>query len=220
MPKLIGSATILLIIKVSFSPASIAAPSSLNKVQSFLLTLLISLGQPLLITKLLKASLVPEVGGGTNTAILMFGKLESMSDHFLGNEPFADKACHSCSCVKFIGSFLSERIIAIPSKPTITCEISVTPFSKHICFSFGLMAREAFVISGVLTPIPLQNNFIPPPVPVDSITGVLIPFLPTFSATTVENGNTVEEPTIDIWSLAYDIVVIKDIIKTNNNFLI
>src|SRR5210317_692340 len=149
IPKLLGSATILLIIKVSFSPASIAAPSSLNNVQSFLLTLLISLGHPFDITKLLNASLVPEVGGGTSTDILMFGKLGSMSDHFSGFEPFADKACHSCSCVKFIGSFLSERIIAIPSKPTMTCDISVTPFSKHICFSFGLMARLALVISGV-----------------------------------------------------------------------
>src|SRR6056300_399649 len=204
-------------INVSFSPASIAAPSSLNKSHFFLS---IDLGQPFFITNSLKASLVPEVGGGTSTDILILGKLGSISDHFSGFEPFSDNASHSCSCVKFIGSFLSERIIAIPSNPTITCEISVTPFSKHICFSFGLMARLAFVISGVLTPIPLQNNFIPPPVPVDSMTGVLMPFLPTFSATTVENGNTVEEPTIDIWSLAYDIVVIKDIIKTNNNFLI
>src|SRR5210317_405282 len=103
MPKFLGSATILLIIKVSFSPASIAAPSSLNKAQSFLLTLLISLGQPLLITKLLKASLVPEVGGGTNTPIFTFGKLLSMSDHFSGNGPFADNACHNCSTVKFTG---------------------------------------------------------------------------------------------------------------------
>src|SRR6056300_952774 len=105
MPKLLGSATILLIIKVSFSPASIAAPSSLNKVQSFLFASLTSLAHPFDITKLLNASLVPEVGGGTNTCILIFGKLESMSDHFLGNEPFADSASHNCSCVKFIGSF-------------------------------------------------------------------------------------------------------------------
>src|SRR5210317_1673419 len=189
-------------INVSFSPASIAGPSSLKSVQSFLLTLLTSLAQPFAITNSLNASLVPEVGGGTSTCILILGKLGSMSDHFSGKEPFADKACHNCFCVKFTGSFLSERIIAIPSKPTITCEISVTPLSKHNFFSLGLIARLAFVISGVLTPIPLQNNFIPPPVPVDSITGVLIPFLPTFSATTVENGNTVEEPTIDIWSLA------------------
>src|SRR6056300_820352 len=125
-----------------------------------------------------------------------------MSDHFSGLEPFSERASHNCDLVKLIDLLSADRIIAIPSKPILTSVISVTPLLKHNSFSFVLIAREAFVISGVLTPIPLQNNFIPPPVPVDSITGVLIPFLPTFSATTVENGKTVEEPTIDIWSLA------------------
>ena len=47
-------------------------------------------------------------------------------------------------------------------------------------------ALDAFVTSGWLTPTPAQNNFIPPPVPVLSITGVLnFPVLPNFSATTV-----------------------------------
>jgi hypothetical protein len=68
--------------------------------------------------------------------------------------------------------------------------------------------------------MPLQNNFIPPPVPVDSITGVLNPSLPNLSATTVENGYTVEDPTIEIWSLACAVIVIKDIIKAITNNLI
>ena len=45
--------------------------------------------------------------------------------------------------------------------------------------------------------MPAQNNFMPPPVPVLSITGVLkLPFLPNCSATTVAYGYTVDEPTI------------------------
>ena len=40
-----------------------------------------------------------------------------------------------------------------------------------------------------LVPKPLQNNFIPPPDPVDSILGTFIPVLfPKFSATTVAKG--------------------------------
>ena len=59
------------------------------------------------------------------------------------------------------------------------------------------MRREALVMSGWFLPTPAQNNFKPPPEPVLSITGVLklVPF-PNFSATTVANGNTVDEPTI------------------------
>jgi len=43
----------------------------------------------------------------------------------------------------------------------------------------------------------------PPPEPVDSITGVLYSVdCPNFSATIVAKGYTVEEPTIEIWSRA------------------
>ena len=46
-------------------------------------------------------------------------------------------------------------------------------------------------------PTPLQNNFMPPPEPVDSTIGVLEEFLlPNSSATMVEKGKTVEEPTM------------------------
>ena len=59
------------------------------------------------------------------------------------------------------------------------------------------MRREAFVTSTLSTPMPSQKIFIPPPVPVDSITGVLAPVaLPNCSATAVVNGYTVEEPTM------------------------
>jgi hypothetical protein len=44
---------------------------------------------------------------------------------------------------------------------------------------------------------------IPPPEPVDSTTGALNELVfPNVSATAVENGKTVEEPTIRIWSRA------------------
>ena len=56
-------------------------------------------------------------------------------------------------------------------------------------------------MSGYCGPTPTQKALKPPPVPVDSTTGVLnLPSLPKFSATRVENGNTVEEPTMRIWS--------------------
>ena len=35
----------------------------------------------------------------------------------------------------------------------------------------GFMLREAMAISGVSGPSPLQNSFMPPPLPVDSTTG-------------------------------------------------
>ena len=51
------------------------------------------------------------------------------------------------------------------------------------------MRREALVAAGWLTPIPAQNSFMPPPVPVDSTTGVLmLSVLPSCSATAVVNG--------------------------------
>src|SRR5262245_43385081 len=65
------------------------------------------------------------------------------------------------------------------------------------------MARDALLISGSSTPTPAQNSLKPPPVPVDSTTGVLnLPILPNCSATAVEKGNTVLDPTMRIWSRA------------------
>ena len=61
-------------------------------------------------------------------------------------------------------------------------------------------------MSGVLTPMPAQNSFKPPPEPVDSTTGVLKSvFLPKRSETAVANGKTVEDPTMLIWSRANDV---------------
>jgi hypothetical protein len=75
--------------------------------------------------------------------------------------------------------------------------ISLTPFFWHLSYSDFLMRREALVISGVLTPTPLQNNFSPPPEPVDSIFGALKSVeRPKRSATTVAKGYTVDYPTM------------------------
>ena len=59
-------------------------------------------------------------------------------------------------------------------------------------------------MSGVSSPTPAQNSLMPPPVPVLSTTGVFMPdSWPNCSATAVVNGNTVEEPTMRIWSRAW-----------------
>ena len=61
------------------------------------------------------------------------------------------------------------------------------------------MRRDEFAISGNFIPTPWQNSFNPPPDPVDSILGVRnTEDLPKRSATTVENANTVDEPTTSI----------------------
>ena len=55
-------------------------------------------------------------------------------------------------------------------------------------------------MSGCSRPIPAQKSLRPPPDPVDSMTGALKSvFFANLSATIVANGNTVEDPTIDIW---------------------
>ena len=85
------------------------------------------------------------------------------------------------------------------------------------------MRLDEFVISGRSNPIPAQNNFIPPPEPVDSITGVLFPEpRPYSSATTVAKGNTVDDPTIEIVSRASTLPVgsrYKPLNNTNKKYL-
>ena len=77
--------------------------------------------------------------------------------------------------------------------------MSLTPFLVQSANSPFFMRREALVASGLLSPTPAQNSFMPPPVPVDSTTGVFMPeVFPKFSATAVVNGYTVEDPTIRI----------------------
>ena len=67
--------------------------------------------------------------------------------------------------------------------------MSLTPFFWQSANSPFFMRREALVASGWLSPMPAQNSFMPPPVPVDSTTGVLTPaVLPSCSATAVVNG--------------------------------
>src|SRR5687767_11954889 len=68
------------------------------------------------------------------------------------------------------------------------------------------MRRDALATSGVLSPTPSQKSLMPPPVPVDSTTGAgKAEVCAKRSATVVEKGNTVEEPTIWMgccWALA------------------
>jgi hypothetical protein len=73
--------------------------------------------------------------------------------------------------------------------PTLISTMSLTPFFWQSSNSPLVMAREALVRSGWPTPTPAQNSLKPPPVPVDSTTGVLPPdVLPNCSATAVVNG--------------------------------
>src|SRR3546814_7733925 len=53
--------------------------------------------------------------------------------------------------------------------------MSLTPFAAHLSNSFFFMRREAFAMSGVSPPTPAQKRSKPPPVPVLSILGVLLP---------------------------------------------
>src|SRR3546814_5632813 len=56
-------------------------------------------------------------------------------------------------------------------------------------------------MSGWPVPTPAQDSFMPPPVPVLSTTGALkLLVFANCSATAVEKGKTVEEPTMRIWS--------------------
>jgi hypothetical protein len=57
----------------------------------------------------------------------------------------------------------------------LTSTISVTLFCAQVWISAGLIGREALAMSGCSTPTPAQKSLSPPPVPVDSIFGVLKP---------------------------------------------
>ena len=178
MPKESLSADSLFTIRVSFSPASSTTPSSRKALHFFLPSESYRPAslQPFFITRLFHASRVPDVGGGAMIFIAMFGRDESIWFHLIGFGPCSAIAIQSCLRVKL--SFLPFKLFekAIPSFPTITSIMSVTPFFSHIFFSLLFIAREAFVISGYFVPTPAQKSFIPPPVPVLSITGVLKPF--------------------------------------------
>ncbi len=162
---------------------------------------------PSRMTSSTKASRVPDVGGGPRTSIFTFGRLGSISLHILyglstilsPEGTFAARAKKICFFVSFKSAPAFDCPIAIPSYPIFTSTTSFTPFAAHFSTSDFLIRREAFVMSGWLTPTPAQNNLIPPPEPVDSTTGALKELVfPKVSATAVEKGKTVEEPTIRI----------------------
>jgi hypothetical protein len=62
---------------------------------------------------------------------------------------------------------------AMPSSPTWISTTSFTPFAWQVSNSLFFIRREASAMSGESAPTPAQNSFIPPPVPVDSISGDL-----------------------------------------------
>ena len=74
--------------------------------------------------------------------------LYGFSTSFPSTSTFAAKALQSCSLVKSASGEFTECANEIPSLPTTISMISVTPFFSHNAFSFGLIALEAFVISG------------------------------------------------------------------------
>src|SRR3546814_2957319 len=75
-------------------------------------------------------------------------------------------------------------------------EMRISDWSSDVCSS-----DLALVMSGWPVPTPAQNSFMPPPVPVLSTTGALkLLVFANCSATAVEKGKTVEEPTMRIWS--------------------
>ena len=142
-------------------------------------------------------SRVPEVGGGPSTSIFTFGSDLSISDQFLFgfgiSLPSAPGTCsararNTCASVSLSGVPAFDCARTRPSMPTLISTMSVTPFFLQSSNSPFFMAREAFVMSGWPTPTPAQNNFMPPPVPVDSTIGVLLPARPNCSATAVVNG--------------------------------
>ena len=77
-----------------------------------------------------------------------------------------------CSIVSVRRGALFPLARTMPSYPIFTSLI-VTPFLVQSWNSVGLMRRDAFAMSGVSGPTPAQNSLSPPPVPVDSTTGVL-----------------------------------------------
>src|SRR5512147_3224111 len=115
----------------------------------------------------------------------------------------------------FIRGKAFEFASTMPSYPIFTSVISVTPFFAQVSTSDFLIAREALLMSDVSTPTPSQNSLKPPPVPVLSMTGVLkLVVLPNSSATRVENGYTVEEPTMRIWSRACAVPATSTVART------
>ena len=107
---------------------------------------------------------------------------------------------------------LSNTIKAYNNLCNFCYTIIFTKF--NFCFYFTIIWHVRCINTNACT-----NSFIPPPVPVDSITGVLnLPDLPfcDYGWKWIYGRTTYDLYLI----LAYDIVVIKDIIKTINNNLI
>ena len=134
----------------------------------------------------MNASRVPEVGGGPSTSMSAAGSFELTSAHVVygfGDELLAARG---------IGNVLGEREVDVAQREI---EVRRTVFAlrehdavvsrsslrrsdprRSSCRSrirCRVMRREEFAMSGCSTPTPSQNALMPPPVPVDSIFGVL-----------------------------------------------
>jgi hypothetical protein len=128
----------------------------------------------------------------------MFGSDRSISDQFLfglgmslpsGPGTSLATASRSWASVSLIDGPAFDWAKVSPSKPMLISTMSLTPVFAQESNSPFFMRREAFVTSGWPSPVPVQNNFMPPPVPVDSTTGVFMPEVrPNCSATAVVNG--------------------------------
>src|SRR6202008_4967549 len=80
-----------------------------------------------------------------------------------------------------------------------TSTMSVTLLAWQRSYSDPFMRRDELAISGKPVPTPSQNSLMPDPDPVDSTIGVgKLVLAPNCSATVVENGKTVEDPTMRI----------------------
>src|SRR5262245_12469802 len=144
------------------------------------------------------ASRVPEVGGGPSTSILRLGSDLSISDQLLLglatslpslSGTWSASARYTCAMLSFMGGPALDWAIVMPSKPILISIRSLAPFFWQSSNSLFLMRREALDTSGCAGPTPAQKSLKPPPVPVDSTTGVLPPpVLPNCSATAVVNG--------------------------------
>jgi hypothetical protein len=77
--------------------------------------------------------------------------------------------------------------------------MSVTLLAWQRSHSEPFMRREELAMSGKFCPTPSQNSLMPEPEPLASTIGVgKLELAPNCSATVVENGNTVEDPTMRI----------------------
>ena len=131
---------------------------------------------PASITSSTKASRVPEVGGGPSTSILTSGSdgsivlpgLVGVGDELAVRSGTSLASARNSCCLV---SFDRRGILGLgddrPSKPTFELD-DVGDAVLGAVLELGLLdAARGVGESGVSTPTPAQNSFMPPPVPVE-----------------------------------------------------